>query len=124
MARSRLMSTASPHRCSKKNAEVNSAAESLLKTLHEERAAARDADLGRLEELQETKRKLVAALRDHPCSDEERDRIAEVAHENIGLMRHLTNMIQGILGADAGVGYRANGKSVAPPHMKTDRGVL
>lgn len=102
---------------------MSHAADKLLDLLQEERTAAREANLGHLEALQDRKREVMADLADNPATDFQREALAELAHDNISLMRHLTHMLQGMVGIASGATYGSNGEA-GGVDIKTDRGVL
>lgn len=100
-----------------------SAVQRMHAILEEERCAARQADLGRLEVLQEDKRATMALLQRQPGSRAEQESLAALAHDNVTLIRHLTQMLQGMVGLASGATYGANGVAGTTPDIKTDRGV-
>lgn len=93
-------------------------ADQLRDLLHRERQAAIRADTGTLVELQEEKRSLLARA---TLSDDERDSLAEVARENLALMRHLQRCFESALGLCSASVYGVTGAS-ASPAMRRDWG--
>jgi hypothetical protein len=86
----------------------------LVALLDREREAARRADLDTLVELQEAKRIVVEQI---SHSELPRDRLAELAekaHSNIWLLRHLVQCLQGMINEGEEPTYSATGKLPAP----------
>lgn len=101
--------------------------QNLEELLTHERQAAIDADVERLEALQEEKRALFDRARDAGGLEGPRfRRLSEMARANVGLMRQLVLVHRALAGVDqAGGGYGADGRTQDPPDgPRLTRGVL
>lgn len=89
--------------------------------LQQENRALREADVGRLVELQQQKRAALDAMKDRGVDVP--DEVAEAARCNVALMRHLVQCLRGMSAQDPEVTYNAAGQR--SPHPEgTSRGAL
>lgn len=102
---------------------MSDAAQAFARALIEERRAAVAADFDALLRVQEEKRTLLSELQAAGVDLQTQRELAEIARENIFLIRHLFACVKGYLGATAEPGYTARGE-VAPASMNHVRGRL
>jgi len=102
---------------------MSNAAEAFARALETERQAALCADLDTLLRVQEEKRELMPLLKASADEATVAD-LSERARKNLGLIRHLAQCLQGMLGAAAESGYDANGQTSLAPGLTNLRGRL
>lgn len=94
-------------------AEVTAEGLALLELLEEERLAACAADVERLVALQEPKSEAIRRCAEALPSDKELVLLGDRAQNNIALIRHLTNVLHGLLVRQNEDTYGAGGERVA-----------